>query len=223
MTRPPDAGPEWWQAGRAHLAAVDPVMAVLADRYADSVLVPRGAPCETLLRAVVGQQISVKAADAVWRRFSALAGDGVCPETVAGLPDDALRGAGLSFRKIGYIRGIAQGFATGAVNPARWAAEPDETILRELVGLPGIGRWTAEMFLIFHLLRPNVLPVDDLGLLKAFEICYGPVAAAAGFDGAKRWRRTGEALALKGRAWAPYRSLATWYLWRSLDPVEVIY
>lgn len=215
-------GPEWWAAGQAHLTAVDPVMVALVARFPSSVMMPRGAACETLLRAVVGQQISVKAADAVWQRFSGLLGD-VHPWNVLALTDEAMRGAGLSFQKIRYIRGIAQGFADGAVHPAQWGELSDEAIVRELVALPGIGRWTAEMFLIFHLMRPDVLPVDDLGLLKGFERHYGPVRGTAKLEGMKRWRKIGEALERQGRVWMPYRSLATWYLWRSLDPVEVVY
>lgn len=215
--------PGWWAAGQAHLAAVDPVMAALVAQFPSGGLASRGAACETLVRAVVGQQISVTAADAIWRRFSGLGEGAMVPERILALDDEALRGAGLSYRKIGYVRGIAQGFADGTVHPARWADVSDEAVILELVRLPGIGRWTAEMFLIFHLMRPDVLPVDDLGLLKAFALYYGPVRGTARLEGMARWKKIGAALAVKGRVWAPYRTLATWYLWRSLDPVEVVY
>lgn len=219
--------PDYWDTALAHLRR-DAVMAGLVERFPDSVLTSRGAPFETLVRAVVGQQISVKAADAVWGRFIGLTDDGInggglTPAAVLALSEEQLRGCGFSGQKVRYVRGIAEGFAEGTVHPGLWDGMADEAVIAELVKLPGIGRWTAEMFLIFNLQRPDVLPLDDLGLLKGFERAYGPVRGTAKLEGMKRWRKVAAALAKRGEVWRPYRTVATWYLWRSLDPVEVVY
>lgn len=223
--------PVYWEEALAHLGR-DPVMAGVIARFPDSVLKGRGQPFETLVRAVVGQQISVKAADSIWRRVTGLQatglqgglGEAFTPHAVLGLSEEILRGCGLSGSKVKYIRGIAEGFVSGVVHPGLWDGMDDEHVIAELVKLPGIGRWTAEMFLIFTLMRPDVLPVDDLGLLKGYEKAYGPVRGTAKLEGIKRWK--GVAAAMQKHAakhWAPYRTVATWYLWRSLDPVEVVY
>lgn len=202
-------------------------MAALVKAHPTSCLKGRGAPFETLVRAVVGQQISVKAADAVWRKVlgckDARVLGGLRPEDIMGLSEGQLRACGLSGQKVKYVRGIATGFAQGTVHPGLWDGMDDAAIIAELTKLPGIGRWTAEMFLIFNLLRPNVLPLDDLGLLKAYERAYGPVRGTAKLEGMKRWRKVAMALDKHARRWQPYRTVATWYLWRSLDPVEVGY
>lgn len=214
---------DWWEDACRELAARDPVLGGVMARYPSSRLQGRGAALETLLRAVVGQQISVKAAAAVWARFVALAGAELRPGVVLVLSDEQLRAVGLSAQKVKYIRGICAGFEDGTVHPGLWEGMGDAAILAELVKLPGIGRWTAEMFLIFHLLRPDVLPLDDLGLLKGFERLYGPVRGVAGLEGVKRWKVVAAALDKHAGGWRPYRTVAVWFLWRSLDPVEVQY
>ncbi len=178
-------------------------------------LISRGDAFTTLARSIVGQQISVKAADAVWRRFFGACGE-VTPKAVLRRRATTLRACGLSERKVEYIRDLSAHFASGRVDPSRFTKQDDEAIIEELTGIRGIGRWTAEMFLIFNLLRPNVLPLDDLGLLKAVSVNYLDGTPIIGRDGRDRV----EALA---SAWAPWRSVATWYLWRSLDPVPVEY
>jgi DNA-3-methyladenine glycosylase II len=178
-------------------------------------LTSRGDAFTTLARSIVGQQISVKAAEAVWGRFCLSCGE-LTPKTVLRRRATTLRACGLSERKVEYIRDLCQHFVSGRIDPARFARQDDEAIIGELTDIRGIGRWTAEMFLIFNLLRPNVLPLDDLGLLKAVSLHYldgEPVVGRAG-------RARVEALAGQ---WAPWRSVATWYLWRSLDPVPVEY
>ena len=202
--------PDYWQQACRALSRADPVMARLIRTYPDVALRSRGNAFETLLRAIVGQQISVKAADAVWARVCAATP--IKPEEVASLGIDTLRACGLSRMKAGYASDLAAHFIEGRIKPRRWAHMDDEAIIDELVDVRGIGRWTAEMFLIFHLLRPNVWPVDDLGLLKAISLHY----------------RNGEKISAKearaiGEAWQPWRTVATWYLWRSLDPVAVEY
>jgi len=173
--------------------------------------VARGDAFLTLARAIVGQQISVKAAQSVWNRVLALVLE-MTPEKVLAQERPRLRACGLSDRKVEYIADLAQHFADGTVHVARWPQMPDEEVIAELVQVRGIGRWTAEMFLMFNLMRPDVLPLDDLGLQKGIRLSY--------FKGRKislkRMRKLGE-------SWRPYRSVATWYLWRSLDPLPVEY
>ena len=124
----------------------------------------------------------------------------------------ALRQCGLSGRKVEYLRDLASHFASGALDPKAWRRMDDEALIAALVEVKGIGRWTAEMFLMFHELRADVLPVDDIGLQKAIALHY--------HDGE---RPTAQAMRDLALAWRPYRSVATWYLWRSLDPIPVEY
>ena len=205
------AAPKYWQQACAELAAADPVMAALIARYPDAILGNRGDPFQTLARAIVGQQISVKAADSIWARFAALAA-GVAPDHVAALDPDALAACGLSRRKVEYLIDLAGHFVDGRVEPARWKRMEDEAVIAELVDVRGIGRWTAEMFLIFNLRRPDVWPVDDIGLQKAVALHY-----------LDNLRPTPQALREHGRRFTPWRTVATWYLWRSLDPAVVQY
>jgi DNA-3-methyladenine glycosylase II len=205
------AAPAYWQQACAELAAADPVMDALIARYPDAVLANRGDPFQTLARAIVGQQISVKAADSVWARFAAFA-QTIRPEHVATLELDALAACGLSRRKAEYLRDLAGHFVDGRIEPARWKKMEDEAVIAELIDVRGIGRWTAEMFLIFSLRRPDVWPVDDIGLQKAVALHYLNDA-----------RPTTTTLRQHGERHAPWRTVATWYLWRSLDPVVVQY
>lgn len=203
--------PSYWVQASEELAANDPAMAELVKRYRGASLVSRGDPFSTLARSIVGQQISVKAADSVWARFVDRVGE-VTPQQLAQVGAEGLVGCGLSQRKIEYVSDLASHFLSGGMNPARWADLDDEAVIAELVGVRGIGRWTAEMFLIFNLMRPDVFPVDDIGLQRAVFERY--------FGGAKQSKR---ALVEFGDRWRPWRSVATWYLWRSLDPVPVEY
>ncbi len=207
--------PGYWTRAKRALAGADPTLARIIAAHPRVALVSRGDAFSTLARSIVGQQISVKAADAVWGRFCATCGE-LSPRAVLRRRAATLRGCGLSERKVEYIRDLCAHFISGRVDPARFAEQDDEAIIAELTDIRGIGRWTAEMFLIFNLLRPNVLPLDDLGLLKAVSVNYLDGAAIVGREGRARV----EALAT---SWAPWRSVATWYLWRSLDPVPVEY
>ena len=207
--------PEYWDTACKHLKRNDRVMKRLIPRFGEARLQSRGDAFTTLSRSVVGQQISVKAAQSVWTRFAALAspqGGPLMPQAVTDLDVPALRGAGLSARKAEYLLDLASHFTGGQVRVSQWDAMADEAIIEELVAIRGIGRWTAEMFLIFHLMRPDVLPLDDLGLIKGISLNY--------FSGEAVSRAEVREVA---EAWAPYRSVATWYLWRSLDPLPVDY
>jgi DNA-3-methyladenine glycosylase II len=210
--------PAYWLRAKRALTAADPVLGAIIARHPRIHLVSRGDPFVTLARSIVGQQISVKAADAVWARLRAACPE-LTPPALLRRRATTLRGCGLSERKVEYLRDLAGHFVSGRVDPTRFAALGDEEIIAELVDIRGIGRWTAEMFLIFNLLRPNVLPLDDLGLIKAVALHYlddQPVVELL--------RRPGrERIEWLAAAWAPWRSVATWYLWRSLDPVPVEY
>ena len=206
---------EFWEDACKHLARRDRVMKKLIPRFSDGRLESRGDAFTTLARSIVGQQISVKAAQAVWDRLLALttgSSQRLSAAAVLALDAPRIRTAGLSARKVESLCDLAQHFDSATVHVAEWREMDDEAIIEELVAIRGIGRWTAEMFLIFHLLRPNVLPLDDVGLLKGISVNY--------FSGEPVSRAEAREL---GDAWAPYRSVATWYIWRSLDPVPVSY
>jgi DNA-3-methyladenine glycosylase II len=210
---PPTA--DFWDDACRHLAKRDRVMKKLIPRVGDGRLESRGDAFTTLARSIVGQQISVKAAQAVWDRLVLLAAGSssrLSPEAVLALEAPQIRAVGLSARKVEYLCDLAQHFDSGSVHVAEWQKMDDESIIDELVAIRGIGRWTAEMFLIFHLLRPNVLPLDDIGLIKGISVNY--------FSGEPVSRAEAREV---GDAWAPYRSVATWYIWRSLDPLPVSY
>ena len=194
-----------------HLCAADPVLAGIIERVGAFEPTHRGDPFTALARAIVGQQISVHAAAAVWGRVAAACepAGGLSPATIATLPDDGLRACGLSRTKTAYMKDLAAHFLDGTVVAEELPAMEDEAIIEHLTRVKGIGRWTAEMFLIFHLMRPDVLPVDDLGLRRAMERAYN--------DGEPLTRDEMREL---GAAWSPWSSVATWYLWRSLDPVS---
>ena len=202
--------PAYWDDACRHLVKRDRVMKKLIPQFGDARLQSNGDAFTTLARSIVGQQVSTKSAQGVWRKLVA-AVDGpdvelLQPAAVLGLAPGALRGVGLSARKVEYLCDLATNFSNGAVHVGQWHGMDDEAIIEELVAIRGIGRWTAEMFLIFHLLRPNVLPLDDPNLLRGISENY--------FSGEPVSRAEAREV---GDGWAPYRSVATWYLWRSLD------
>lgn len=207
--------PDYWDDACKHLSRRDRVMRKLIPMFGEARLQSRGDAFTTLARSIVGQQISVKAAQAVWERLVQRI-DGpsyrVPPAAVLALDAADMRASGLSGRKVDYLRDLAEQFTNGSVNTKAWSAMDDEAIIVQLVNIRGIGRWTAEMFLIFHLMRPDVLPLDDAGLIKGISQSY--------FSGEPVSRAEAREV---GDAWAPYRSVATWYLWRSLDPLPVDY
>jgi len=209
--------PLYWDEATATLAARDRILRRLIGDFPDIHLVRRGDAFTTLARAIVGQQISVKAAQTIWERLVlATHGSGspvrLDPRRVSRTQQRTLRRVGLSERKAEYVRDLARHFVSGKLDPATWPALDDEALIAALTDVKGIGRWTAEMFLIFHELRADVLPVDDIGLQKAIGVRY--------LDGS---RPTVAAMRELAAGWQPYRSVATWYLWRSLDPVPVEY
>ena len=209
--------PTFWDQATRALGERDHILRRLIATFPDIHLVRRGDAFTTLARAIVGQQISVKAAQTIWGRLvkaTGGAGDPVRldPVRVGRTQRRTLRRVGLSERKGEYIRDLARHFVSGKLDALTWPALDDEALIVALTDVKGIGRWTAEMFLIFHELRADVLPVDDIGLQKAIGFHY--------LDGT---RPTVEAMRQLGSGWKPYRSVATWYLWRSLDPLPVEY
>jgi DNA-3-methyladenine glycosylase II len=200
-----------WQEACAYLAVAEPLLEPLFRKYHPERLVGSGDGFQTLANAITGQQISVKAAASIWQRLNAAVGS-MTPQRVLAVPEQRLREAGLSVRKVQYLQGLARAFAAGEIDPARWPEQDDRTVIHSLVQFKGIGQWTAEMFLIFHLHRPDVLPLDDIGLLKA---------AARLFS--QEGKMDPRELAHRAEVWRPWRTVATWYLWRSLDPTPVVY
>ncbi len=204
--------PSYWQDACAELMKQDRILRKLIPKYGDGMLGSRGDAFTTLARSIVGQQISVAAAQSVWNRTLETLSHEVTPKRVLDTKHDALRASGLSMRKVEYIRDLADHFHHGRLQTERWPKMDDEELIKELSAIRGIGRWTAEMFLIFNLMRPNVLPLDDIGLIRAILINY--------FSGEPVTRHEAREVAAN---WAPWRSVSTWYLWRSIDPIPVEY
>jgi DNA-3-methyladenine glycosylase II len=189
----------------------DPVLAALIRRHGPCGLVAaqRADHFSALVRAITFQQLSTKAASTIYNRLATLMPEGVpTPEAFACVSDEQLRAVGLSRQKSTYLRDLCAKVSSGAVDLPALDTLSDEEIIAALVQVKGIGRWSAEMFLIFRLLRPDVFPVDDLGIVTAVQRAYG-----------LRKRPTAERLRKIAEPWRPYRSVASWYLWRSLDNV----
>ena len=203
--------PAYWEDSKLELMKRDRIMKKLIPRFGDLQLVGRGEPFVTLARSIVGQQISVKAAQTVWERLLT-ACPKITPAQMLRTGEEKLSTCGLSKRKVEYLLDLATHFRQERVHATDWAAMEDEVVIAELIQIRGIGRWTAEMFLIFNLLRPNILPLDDLGLLRGISVNY--------FSGEPVSRSDAREVAAN---WAPWSTVATWYLWRSLDPVPVEY
>lgn len=203
--------PAYWNRAKRELKKADPVLGALIVRYKGLTLASRGDAFQTLARSIVGQQISVKAAQSVWDRFAAAVGD-MQPKRVLKLSEIQLRSCGLSGQKVKYLSDLSERFASGTIDVTNWHDMDDETLITDLTQVKGIGRWTAEMFLIFYLTRPDVFPLGDLGLQRAMSLHYNK-----GKPLSKR------RIAALSKLWTPWRSVATWYLWRSLDPVPVEY
>jgi len=203
--------PLYWQEAKKHLSIQDTIIAGIIASYPHDILLNYHNPFYTLTRAIVGQQISVKAADAIWQRLENLL-TSFEPEYYLKIYSEDLRQIGLSRQKISYIANIAQAFSDKTLTPNQWDEMDDKDIAEQLMSIKGIGRWTAEMFLIFHLHRPNILPLSDLGLLNAINQHYGKNKSLSKAD-----------ILELSKLWQPYCTVATWYLWRSLDPVPVQY
>ncbi|WP_254926694.1 DNA-3-methyladenine glycosylase [Janthinobacterium sp. PC23-8] len=198
--------PSYWEQAKIELMKRDRIMKKLIPQFGDLHLVGHSDPFTTLARSLVGQQITPKAADMAWKKLLL-----VCPKCtpsqVLKAGAEQLSGCGLSKRKTEYLLDLADHFKAKRVHANQWGEMDDEAVIAELVQIRGIGRWTAEMFLIFNLLRPNVLPLDDPGLIQGISVNY--------FSGEPVSRSDAREVSAN---WEPWRTVATWYLWRSLDP-----
>ena len=203
--------PIFWEKAKKDLIKKDKKLGSIIKNYPKDFLFSKSDPFYTLARSIVGQQISVKAAQAVWDRFEKKIKK-VNPKNVIKIHYMSLKSCGLSRQKISYMKSLANSFINKNINPLKWKDCNDEEIINDLIQIKGIGRWTAEMFLIFNLCRPDIFPLDDLGAIKALCICYDLEYP------------TDKKIVIKiSNKWKPYRSVATWYLWRSLDPIPVEY
>ncbi|MBP6752217.1 MAG: DNA-3-methyladenine glycosylase 2 family protein [Alicycliphilus sp.] len=205
------SAPDYWAEACKHLVKKDRVLRRLIPQVGDVALYQRGDAFTTLARSIVGQQVSVASAQRVWDRLAALPRS-MTPRSVLKLKVDDMRAAGLSARKVEYLVDLALHFDSGQLHVKQWNQMDDPAIVAELVAIRGISRWTADMFLIFHLARPNVLPLDDATLIQGISQHY--------FSGDPVSRSDAREVA---QAWNPWCSVASWYIWRSLAPLPVDY
>ena len=205
------SAPDYWAEACKHLIKKDRVLRRLIPQVGDVALYQRGDAFTTLARSIVGQQVSVASAQRVWDRLAALPRS-MTPRSVLKLKVDDMRAAGLSARKVEYLVDLALHFDNGQLHVKQWDQMDDPAIVAELVAIRGISRWTADMFLIFHLARPNVLPLDDATLIQGISQHY--------FSGDPVSRSDAREVA---QAWNPWCSVASWYIWRSLAPLPVDY
>lgn len=199
--------PSYWPQAAEELSQRDAVLRALIRNSDGLQLHSRGDAFMTLARSIVGQQISVQAAESVWRKLLESVG-ALGPAAIARMDPARLRACGLSSKKSGCLIDLAEHFLDGSLDVARWGERDDEQLVAQLTRVKGIGRWTAEMFLIFFMLRPDILPIDDIGLQRAMSLHYNngrPLSKLKMRQIAQRWQ--------------PWRTVATWYLWRSLDTV----
>ncbi len=203
--------PSFWEKAKKDLIKKDKALGKIIKNYPKDFLFTKSDPFYTLARSIVGQQISVSAAQAVWDRFEKKAKT-IKPNNIKNMHYMKLKSCGLSKQKITYLKSLSIAFIEKKIQPKKWEALENEIIIDELTQIKGIGRWTAEMFLIFNLCRPDIFPVDDLGLIKGICKCYNlnyPISKEQAMRMSRNWR--------------PWRSVATWYFWRSLDPIPVEY
>ena len=205
--------PEYWQESIDYLSNIDAKLGELINKYSQSTLTTHGDALETLMRSIVGQQISVKAAASVWQKIIDLL-DEIKPDNVLLVGFDNLKSCGLSKQKTQYIINIAEHFISHNINnESYWHDREFSNIYDELITIKGIGPWTAEMFGMFYLLERDIFPLKDLGILKAINQLYC-------VDGVPL--RIDQVVAISNR-WKPYRTVACWYLWRSIDNEAVLY
>ena len=203
--------PDYWEQATKELVIHDRVMGKLISSFRGDILRSHGDAFTTLARSIVSQQISVKAAESVWHKIIVNAPE-ITPQTVSNLENNVLRSCGLSQRKIDYLQDLSLHFINNDLSETVWYEMDDEALILELTRVKGVGRWTAEMFLIFHMLRPNILPINDLGIKRALSIHYNDNKPVSKNE-----------MYILSDPWRPWRSVATWYLWRSLDSLPVEY
>ena len=201
--------PEYWDLAKKELSRKDDVLQGIINEFDDLELVSRGDLFYTLIRSVIGQQISVKAASTVWSRFCERIGD-IEPKNILSADIGELRSCGLSKRKAEYVIGISESWPD--YHSLNWKEMSDEEIIEELTKLRGVGKWTAEMILIFTMLRPDVFPIGDIGMIRGIEKSY---------NSGERMSR--EELYAISEKWKPWRTVACCFMWRTVDPEPVEY
>ena len=203
--------PKFWDQGKNYLSRKDKKLRKLIRSYPKDFLFTKSDPFLTLARSIVGQQISVKAAQSVWEKLEGKIKK-VNPKNIKKIHSSSLKSVGLSRQKVQYLKNLSDAFINNRIKIKLWIKMNDEEIIQDLIQIKGIGRWTAEMFLIFNLCRPDIFPLDDIGMIKGlckiYDLNY-PISK--------------DKVSKIGNKWKPYRSVATWYLWRSLDPIPVEY
>ena len=200
-----------WLVGINDLKKKDKILGKIINRYKLEKLKSKKDPFLTLAKSITGQQISVKAANSIWGKLEKKLNK-VNSINILKLKNKEIAKCGFSKQKVGYLLNLADFFEKNKNIEKKWKKAEDEKVIEDLVKIKGIGRWTAEMFLIFYLLRPNIFPSADIGLLRAISTNYNlkyPLKKAKIEKFRKKWR--------------PWSTIATWYLWRSLDPIPVKY
>ncbi len=196
------------KAAERHLRDADPVLDAIINLIGECQLTPRPGEFDSLARIICGQQLSTKAAASIFSRVVALCTNDVCPEHLSSLSDDALRGCGLSRAKVASLRDLCQAVDDGRLRFKEIPKLDDEVIAEQLIAVRGLGPWSAQMYLMFVLVRPDVFPVGDLGIRRAIERWYG-LPPDSPYEAYER----------VADPWRPYRTYASWYLWRSLAAV----
>jgi len=208
MSRPP----KYWSAAKRILSKRDPVLKKIIKKFDMGYLKTRNDPFFSLCRTIIGQQISIKAADSIWLKFEKKCNKKITPITVLKLSPQSLRGAGLSRQKISYLKNIAKNFKNKSFNIKDLKKMDDDLAIDYITKLKGLGIWSAQMFLMFNLNRPNIFPTKDVGLIRAISINYKTT-----YPPSKKFLNKLSELHFG------YRSVFTWYMWRSIDPVDVEY
>ena len=202
--------PEWWGPAKQVISVNDNLLKGVIEELEEPSLSSRGDLFATLIKSIVGQQISVIAASAIWSRFCNCVVE-VNEESILAKSHQELREVGLSHRKVEYIVGIAEAWQDG-FGEINWDSMSDEEVIEGLVKLRGVGRWTVQMLLIFALLRQDVFPIDDIGLIRGMEKLYN---SGESLDKSQLYEISNN--------WKPYRTMGVWYIWRSIDPEPVEY
>ena len=205
-----ELGPDYWEKGKKELKKIDKNIKKIIELYEFPSLTTREDMFYTLIRSIVGQQISVRAADTIWDKIVNEAKE-IRPEIIYSMDENTMRNCGLSKRKVEYMKAVSEKWLNG-YDKINWHELSDEAVTEKLVEIRGIGKWTAEMILIFTLMRPDIFPMGDIGAIRALEKIYN--------KGQKMKKEQIEEIVKK---WKPWRTIATWYLWRSIDPVPVQY
>jgi DNA-3-methyladenine glycosylase II len=203
--------PKFWNKAKVYLRKKDKRLGKIIESYPKDFLFSKSDPFMTLARSIVGQQISVRAAQSVWDRLEKKIVK-VNPLNIKKIHSNSLKSVGLSRQKVLYLKNLSEAFIKDKIKIKLWSKMNDEDVIQDLIQIKGIGRWTAEMFLIFNLCRADIFPLDDIGMIKGLCKIYN-----------LNYPINKDTVLKIGNRWKPYRSVATWYLWRSLDPIPVEY